>query len=90
MDAGRLLFAPKDELMANRNAASQQLARKRLVKKRGEQCEWCGETRYIELHHIVEVQHGGTFEEGNLLLLCMLCHMKAHGHKPKRALNYYA
>ena len=76
--------------MANRNAASQQLARKRLVKKRGEVCEWCGSTKLIELHHIIEAVNGGTFAHDNLLLLCFDCHLKAHGKQKRVKRGLYA
>ena len=73
-----------------RNAASQELARKRIVKQRGLRCEWCGETRLIELHHIKRAVDGGTFDNDNLLLLCEDCHLKAHGKKRRKPRRKYA
>jgi 5-methylcytosine-specific restriction endonuclease McrA len=67
-----------------RNTASQSLARKRTVAKRGERCEKCGSRALIELHHKVEAKNGGTFADDNCILLCWLCHQKAHGNKPGR------
>jgi len=64
-----------------RNAASQQCARKRIIAKRGDRCEWCGSRAGVDLHHIIEAKDGGTFADDNLLLLCWMCHQKAHGHK---------
>lgn len=63
-----------------RNAASQQLARERIIKSRGKKCENCGQSGYVELHHIVEVIDGGTFADSNLKLLCYECHQSAHGN----------
>lgn len=67
--------------MERRNQASQQLARKRTIKQRGERCEHCGAVGYVELHHKVEIVNGGTHEDSNLLLLCYECHQSAHGNK---------
>ena len=65
--------------MNRRNAASQKCARRRIIRARGEQCEKCGVTGYIILHHIVPVICGGTYQNANLSLLCPLCHKYAHG-----------
>lgn len=67
-----------------RNAASQQCARKRIISQRGERCEKCGSRAIVELHHIIEAKDGGTFADDNCILLCWLCHQKAHGNKPGR------
>lgn len=73
-----------------RNPRSQQLARNRIVAKRGEKCEKCGSRALIELHHIVRAKDGGTFAEDNCILLCWLCHQKAHGNKPSyKGMDYY-
>lgn len=66
----------------NRNAARQQSAKWRLVRKRGGCCEECGGTIAVELHHVIRVADGGTFAEDNLRLLCWPCHQKAHGNEP--------
>lgn len=71
----------------NRNMASQECARKRIIKKRGKKCEKCGYTGYIELDHIIEVKNGGTFADDNLMLLCEKCHADKHGYKKKRWLD---
>ena len=70
-----------------RNMASQQWARKRIIKKRGNTCEHCGYPGYVELHHIIEVCYGGTFADDNLLLLCELCHAEAHGNKKHKYMD---
>jgi hypothetical protein len=71
-----------------RNAASQQCARKRTIKQRGNKCERCGYPGgFIELHHIVEAVDGGTFADENLLLLCELCHCEAHGWKKRNFID---
>lgn len=73
--------------MANRNQRSQELARKRTIKARGNKCEKCSYPGYIELHHLVEVRDGGTFDDSNLLLLCEKCHTETHGWKKKKYLD---
>ncbi len=73
-----------------RNSASQQSARKRIVAKRGEKCERCGSKAVVELHHIIRAKDGGTFADDNCILLCWLCHQKAHGNKPSRkGMDFY-
>ena len=32
----------------------------------------------MEVHHKVELQHGGTNAQSNLLVLCRGCHIEAH------------
>jgi 5-methylcytosine-specific restriction endonuclease McrA len=70
-----------------RNMASQQLARVRIIKERGNKCQNCGYDGYVELHHIKEVQNGGTLANENLVLLCELCHANAHGWKKRKFLD---
>ena len=73
-----------------RNSKSQQQARKRIVAKRGERCEKCGSKALIELHHVTRAKDGGTLSDDNCILLCWLCHQKAHGNKPsKKGLGHY-
>ena len=67
-----------------RNPRSQELARKRIINKRGHKCEVCGYTGYIELHHIVQMINGGYHDEDNVILLCEKCHADAHGYKKKK------
>ena len=65
----------------SRNSKSQQLARNRIVAKRGERCEKCGSRAGVELHHIKPMEDGGYHDEDNCILLCWMCHQKAHGNK---------
>ena len=73
--------------MATRNQKSQQLARKRTIKARGNKCEECGYPGYVELHHIIEMKDGGTHDDNNMLLLCEKCHAEAHGWQKKNYLD---
>jgi len=74
----------------SRNGKSQQCARKRIVAKRGEKCEQCGSKVQIELHHIKPMKEGGYHDDDNCILLCWLCHQKAHGNKVTyKGLDYY-
>ena len=70
-----------------RNQKSQALARKRIIKARGNKCEICGYTGYIELHHKVPMILGGYHEESNVILLCEKCHADAHGNNKKRYID---
>ena len=67
-----------------RNTGKQQIIREKVLRQRGCQCEECGAICQVELHHIVPVADGGTFDDDNLILLCAVCHLKAHGKTPKK------
>ena len=43
------------------------------------QCSCCGKVDYLEFHHIIPKNDGGTDEFGNVLLLCGRCHAEVHG-----------
>ena len=68
--------------MASRGL-SQTLARKRILKARGKQCEECGYKGYVELHHTIPVSEGGDHSRDNVVLLCDTCHRQAHNYKPR-------
>jgi 5-methylcytosine-specific restriction endonuclease McrA len=61
-----------------------QKARMRALVRDGFQCQHpgCDETRlrYLEVHHRVERQHGGTHDLANLLTLCQEHHAAHHPH----------
>jgi hypothetical protein len=43
-------------------------------------CRNCGETKELEVHHIIPVNQGGTKDDDNLCTLCEACHKDmAHG-----------
>ncbi len=63
---------------------SQELARKRIIRKRGKRCEECGHESYVELHHKTAFVDGGDHGEQNIVLLCDACHRKAHGYKERK------
>lgn len=63
---------------------SQELAKKRIIRERGWQCEWCGYVGYVELHHREQMSDGGDHADANVVLLCDSCHRKIHGIKPRR------
>ncbi|KKT30329.1 MAG: hypothetical protein UW18_C0018G0007 [Microgenomates group bacterium GW2011_GWF1_44_10] len=75
--------------MARRNKASQQCARIRIIKQRGNACEKCGYPGYVELHHIIQAIDGGKFDNNNLLLLCEKCHADAHGNIKRKYMDKY-
>lgn len=54
--------------------------RKRVHEKCGGQCQKCGSTNKLEVHHIVRVARGGRNTMSNLTLLCHACHAKQPGH----------
>ena len=38
----------------------------------------CGKAGALEVHHVVELQDGGTNDLGNLTTRCRSCHIDAH------------
>ena len=50
-------------------------ARARALNRDDNQCQWCGSTQDLEVHHIQELSEGGSaFDLQNLLTLCKNCH----------------
>ncbi len=54
--------------------------RKRVFARDRHQCQspGCGNTRFLEVHHIKPRSKGGTNHEGNLTTLCSACHRLEH------------
>jgi hypothetical protein len=50
-----------------------------VIKERhkADECQNCGTSENLELHHIIPLMDGGTHEPWNLMTLCMSCHHKA-------------
>lgn len=42
------------------------------------QCQNCGSTKNLQIHHIVPIGNGGNETLGNMTVLCVECHIKAH------------
>lgn len=42
-------------------------------------CECCGSNRALQVHHLKTRGSGGGDTVDNLMVLCTLCHNKAHG-----------
>jgi len=84
-----------------KRSSKQVTMRGRLLKSRGPFCEICGYPRNLklnikgnigpclDLHHIVAVQDGGTFDEENLIILCEKCHAESHGKIKKNYIDPY-
>ncbi len=47
-------------------------------------CRVCGTAQMVEVHHIQYRSQGGPDEAWNLISLCKLCHMRAHGTETPR------
>jgi len=50
-----------------------------IIKRRhkADECQNCGTSERLELHHIIPLMDGGTNEPWNLMTLCESCHHKA-------------
>ena len=68
-----------------RNSKRQQQRRQQLLKQRGSVCESCGFEGYVEMHHIIRAVDGGTFDDDNLVMLCVPCHKQADREARGRA-----
>ena len=45
-------------------------------------CQYCGGAGRLEVHHVIELERGGTNDLDNLSALCRTCHIEKH--RPKR------
>jgi 5-methylcytosine-specific restriction endonuclease McrA len=52
--------------------------REKVLARDGHRCTGCGETRFLELHHVIPREQGGGNEPANLITLCSRCHRFAH------------
>jgi hypothetical protein len=50
---------------------------KKLSDKQCYFCE-CNDYKLLDLHRIVEGQHGGEYTENNTISVCAMCHRKIH------------
>ena len=50
--------------------------RREIIEARGRECEYCGETEGLELHHLTYERLGEELDE-DLVLLCEACHRRA-------------
>lgn len=48
-----------------------------IIKARGFRCEICGSQKDLELHHL-NYKNFGNEQAEDVMLLCKLCHKKAH------------
>jgi 5-methylcytosine-specific restriction endonuclease McrA len=66
--------------------------RKKAGRQRGWVCQKCGrrfkDGWLIEAHHILPSSAGGPDTLENLILLCTLCHLKAHQELRRRGIDH--
>ncbi|MFN2370964.1 MAG: HNH endonuclease, partial [Candidatus Krumholzibacteriia bacterium] len=80
-DAGRLRCDAVLVRPGRRNAATiaPRVRREVLVRDRHRcQAPGCGRTRFLEVHHVVPRERGGTNASANLVTLCAACHRLWH------------
>ena len=54
--------------------------RKAVYERDGYRCALCDSSRYLQIHHAIPRGRGGDrVSPHNLITLCMVCHMQAHG-----------
>jgi len=49
-----------------------------ILRRDGWRCQFCGERKNLEVHHIQFRSHLGADCEANLVTLCASCHMSIH------------
>lgn len=54
--------------------------RMRALERAGYQCEECGATEKLQVHHIIPLSKGGSNDLSNLKVLCERCHALKHPH----------
>ena len=52
--------------------------REKAFAEQGRRCGQCGKAGALEVHHVKELQRGGTNDPSNLQVLCRDCHIAAH------------
>ena len=58
--------------------------RKAVYKRDGYACALCSSTRYLQIHHVIPRGKGGKADDPqNMITLCNVCHMQAHGDNLK-------
>lgn len=55
--------------------------RRRKLERSHYQCEQCGTSKRLEVHHLTYERFGGDERMTDLQVLCKPCHEKAHGRK---------
>lgn len=55
--------------------------KKRVRRRDGEVCRWCGRNNMLEVHHIEYLSQGGANSVNNLITLCEAHHRQAHSIK---------
>jgi len=53
--------------------------RRRVLRRDGWRCQFCGCRQNLEVHHRQYRSHSGEDTEANLITLCEKCHSLAHG-----------
>ena len=64
-----------------------QIRRQKVLEGCKHKCADCGATGYLEIHHNMPVAQGGKNDMENLVAVCMVCHVKRHGHTPKKLIK---
>ena len=79
---GGAIFTKEAYAMISANIDPQ--IRKAVYKRDGYQCALCSSTRYLQIHHAIPRGRGGDrTSPHNMITLCQVCHMQAHGDNLK-------
>ena len=56
--------------------------RRSILERDGYRCRSCGKAGILEVHHVKDLQYGGTNDPDNLAVLCRGCHIDVHRKHP--------
>ena len=60
------------------DSATWKIICKGILKRDRYRCVGCGNTRLLQVHHIIPVSAGGSDDPSNLITLCFDCHAQIH------------
>lgn len=60
--------------------AKKRYSRQQIKKLYENKCYFCGEDNYdlLDAHRIIPGEHGGKYNDHNIIVLCANCHRKTH------------
>lgn len=63
--------------------------RDRVIVRDGRRCVMCGSVAHLHVHHVVPYRIAKMHEMANLMTLCRVCHLRAHGRsKTSRQIEF--
>lgn len=67
----------RDSFRLDRNAYDE--LRREVLRRDGWRCQYCGNPKNLQIHHLQLRSKLGADTEPNLITLCDICHSQVHG-----------